>query len=108
MGFYTKWEQKNAAGEISKVIKQNPGDRIMNIDDEVNTEIDRRGNYSVRAESTSGSWHNTRVDVNFKDDPEKGCYIEVVPKPGSNTSSAEAQQIEEKIKEAYFGDGRIR
>ena len=108
MGFHTKWEQKDAAGEISKIIKENGDGRMRSIADFVDSETDRRGNHTISAESNSGIFHDTKVDVKFRDDPQKGCYIEVIPKPGSDTSYKEAQEIENKIKEAYFGDGVVR
>ncbi len=105
MAFKTNWEPGDVLGEVEKIIRNN-GVQLRNIDDRVEVNSDKRNGYIIDADSTTGHFHDTKVNIEIKQDPNKGSLVHVTPKYG--TSSEEAQEIEDKLKSAYFDDGRVR
>lgn len=67
MQFKTNWEPDEAAEELSKLVeKYGHGNKYRNVGDKVKFESDNRHGYKGFAESKSGVFHDTNLEINVK------------------------------------------
>jgi hypothetical protein len=104
MATKTNYEADEATSKVMNIIKENGG-KLSNIDDNLSYQVDRFGNYTITADSNTGSIHTTRSTITIKPNPSSpGAIIDF--KPGQGCNSSEAQELEDKVMREFFG-GRV-
>lgn len=99
MSFSTKWESDSVLNEISRIVKSQ-SQNLRNIGQSTDVESDNRGGWRLRAHSNGGFFHDTHVRVEIKKHPTQGSIVNVLPE--SDTSPAEAQEVEDSLKKMYY------